>query len=146
MTSAKMAMIRAWEIARAAVKQFGHNAKSYIKMALVMAWDEIKSGAKEIIKPVSERIDELVSLGFNRWTKGNFDRLYINASLLGLVCHYYKSGNISSAWFNGDEISNSEAYRMRSAKTYIDIKTGNVYSDNRTLKAAAAKLARIEEQ
>ena len=87
-----------------------------------------------------ERIQELINKGFKRWTKGNLDRLYINATQLGLNCTYYKTGNISGAWFNGEEISNSEARRMKGAKTYIDIKTGKVYSDNAYLKEAAEKM------
>ena len=90
------------------------------------------------------RINELVEKGFNRWTKGNFDRLYINASTLGLECEYYKTGNINHAYFNGEHISNCEAYRMKAAKTYIDIKTEKLYSDNLNLKRAAAELAGIE--
>ena len=144
-------MKRAWEIARTAAAKFGHSVKSYLSMALKMAWAEIKAAAEtaaevvaEVIKPVSERIDELVELGFNRWQKGNFDRLYINASTLGLTCRYYNSGNIADAYFDGERVSNCEARRMKAAKTYLDVKTGRLYSDNSTLKRAAAKLARIE--
>lgn len=90
-----------------------------------------------------ERIKELEELGFTRWQKGNMDRLYINAEMLGFECIYYKTGNIKSAWFQGDEISNSEGYRMKAAKTYIDVKTGVCYSDNNQLKKAAEELAKI---
>lgn len=91
-----------------------------------------------------ERVAELVKLGFNRWTKGNLDRLYINAAQLGLVCDYYNTGNVKSAEFQGNRLSNSEARRMRAAKTFVDVKSGRVYSDNETLKEAAAKLAGLE--
>lgn len=91
-----------------------------------------------------ERIEELTKKGFNRWTKGNMDRLYINAAQLGLDCTYYKTGNISGADFQGCSISNCEARRMKAAKTYIDIKTGKVHSDNSTLEKAAAELAGLE--
>ena len=141
----KNVMKRAWEIARNAVKRFGYTAKSYIKMALVMAWKEHKEMKNQIVKPISERIDELEALGFKRWQKGQFDRLYINADQLGLECKYYKTGNIKSAWFNGDEISNSEGYRMKAAKTYIDVATGEVFSPNSTLRKAAMELAGINE-
>lgn len=136
-------MKRAWEIAKNAAKKFGHSVKSYISLALKAAWAEVK-GAVETIKPVCERIDELVALGFNRWQKGSMDRLYINANMLGLVVNYRRTGTISAAWFNGDEISNSEAYRMKGAKTFIDVKTGLLYGDNDQLCKAAAKLARVE--
>lgn len=85
-------------------------------------------------------------LGFKRWTKGNYDRLYISAEQLGLDCDYYKTGNISGAEFQGKHISNSEAYRMKAAKTYIDIKTGKLRSDNWTLEQAARVLTDIPEE
>lgn len=92
----------------------------------------------------NEKIAELEAKGFKRWTKGNLDRLYINASQLGLVCSYYNTGNIRDAEFNGGSISNCEARRMKAAKTFVDIKTGRVYSDNNTLKDAAIALAGLE--
>ena len=90
-----------------------------------------------------ERIKELEAKGFNRWIKGNLDRLYINATQLGLDCAYYKTGNISGADFKGEHVSNSEARRMKAAKTYIDVKTGKVHSDNEKLLRAAEELAEI---
>lgn len=87
-----------------------------------------------------QMIKALEAKGFKRWTKGNMDRLYINANMLGLDCTYYKTGNISGADFKGERISNSEARRMKIAKTYIDIKVGKVYSDNYTLSEAAQEL------
>jgi hypothetical protein len=89
------------------------------------------------------RIVELENLGFSRWTKGNLDRMYINAAQLGLVCSYYKTGNISSAEFQGESISNCQARRYKAAKTFIDIKTERVFSDQPALKIAAAELAGI---
>lgn len=90
-----------------------------------------------------ERIKELEELGFTRWQKGGMDRLYINANVLGLVVHYRKTGSICDAWFNGESISHAEGYRMKAAKTYIDVKTGVCYSDNNQLKKAAEELAKI---
>lgn len=87
-----------------------------------------------------EMIKRLEDKGFNRWTKGTMDRLYINAGTLGLEVRRYKTGNISHAEFNGVEISHAEGYRMLSSKTYIDIKTGKVFSDNDTLEQAAKEL------
>ena len=82
-------------------------------------------------------ITALIAKGFSRWTKNGKDRLYINARDLGLTCTYYKTGNIHTAEINGEYVSNSEARRMQYAKTYIDIATGEVVSDNDTLQAAA---------
>ena len=87
-----------------------------------------------------EKIAALEKKGFKRWTKGNLDRLYINAGQLGLVCTYYKTGAISSAKFNGEDISNRKASSMKCAKTFIDIKSGILYGDNEMLKSEAQKL------
>lgn len=135
----KDVMNRAWEISKEAAKKFGGNAVEYIAEALRMAWKEIKSIGKKII----DRIEELEKLGFKRWQKGTMDRLYINASMLGLNYGRYNTGNIKWAEFQGNSISNCQARRMLSAKTYIDVKTERVYSDSETLRAAAAELAKI---
>ncbi|MEF2965052.1 hypothetical protein V3851_04345 [Paenibacillus sp. M1] len=42
----KNVMVRAWEIARAAVVKFGGKVKEYFAQALVMAWAEIKAATK----------------------------------------------------------------------------------------------------
>jgi len=89
---------------------------------------------------ITERIEELEAKGFKRWQKNGMDRMYINASDLGLVCSYYKTGNIRDATFQGDSISNGEASRMKSAKTYIDLVKKCIVSDNAMLAAAAADL------
>jgi len=88
----------------------------------------------------NEMIAALEAKGFNRWTKGSMDRLYINAAQLGLVCDYYNTGNIRKAIFNGDQVSNSEGYRMKAAKTFIDIATGELFGTNKYLKDAAEEI------
>ena len=70
-------------------------------------------------------IEELEKRGFNRWTKGNMDRLYFDVKKSYLDVDYYKSGNISSAYLEGERISNAEAYRLMSVKCFIDLKNGN---------------------
>lgn len=137
---AKKVMTRAWEIVREAIANFGGKAAQYISEALRMAWKEVRMAGKKVI----DRIEELEALGFKRWTKNGMDRLYVNASALGLNCEYYKTGNISDAWFDGDRISNSEARRMKHSKTYIDIKTEKIYSDNDLLAKKAAEISNCE--
>lgn len=120
-------MKRAWEIKR--------EDSSYVfAICLKLAWAEAK---------VSERIEELQEKGFSRWTKGNFDRLYINADKLGLEADHYKSGSIRSAYFQGEKISNSQAGRMFAAKTYVDVKTGRIHGTNGVLVKIAANLADV---
>ena len=91
-------------------------------------------------------IKKLEGKGFSRWQKGNLDRLYINASQLGLVCWYYKTGNISSAEFNGERISNCQARRYKAAKTFIDAGTGKVHGDIPELVEAATAMLEDAEK
>lgn len=132
----KKIMTRAWEITKQAAKKFGGRAIDYIAMALREAWKEITKMAADI----AERIEELEAKGFKRWQKNGMDRMYINASRLGLVCTYYKTGNIRSAEFAGESISNSKAGRIAASKTYIDLIHKKLVSDDARLAAAAAEL------
>ena len=91
----------------------------------------------------NEKIAELTTMGFNRWQKNGFDRLYVNASTLGLTCTYYKTGNISSAEFRGDSISNSRARSMKASKTYIDLARNQIVSDDADLAGAVAEILGI---
>lgn len=88
------------------------------------------------------QITKLEKNGFNRWTKGDHDRLYINATQLGLKCTYYKTASIDLAYFNGELISNAEGYRLKGAKTYVDVATGEVCSTRDDLKGAAEALVK----
>lgn len=58
----------------------------------------------------------LERLGGNRWTKGGKDRVYFDreaiAEQAGLRYKTYGSGNISSATYQGETISNSLANRI----------------------------------
>lgn len=85
-------------------------------------------------------IERLAAKGFNRWTKGNMDRMYINASQLGLACSYHSTGSIKNATFRGDSISNCEARRLKADKCYVDLKTGTVTAASSRLKDAAQDL------
>lgn len=85
-------------------------------------------------------IEELEAKGFKRWTKGNYDRMYINPDKLGLELDFYNSGNICFAKLDGEKISNSRASKLRYCKTYLDLKTGKVYSDADVFKATAEAL------
>lgn len=86
------------------------------------------------------QIAALEAKGFNRWTKGTMDRLYINANMLGLELDYYKTGNISSAYWQGERISNRQGGAYKYAKTYINIETGNVHGSIDALREAAEAL------
>lgn len=81
------------------------------------------------MKLTEATIKTLKEKGATRWTKGDNDRLYLNdatSQLLEIKISYYKSGNISSATMQGEEVSNAEAGRIISSleKAYIDLKPG----------------------
>lgn len=86
------------------------------------------------------QIEALEQKGFKRWQKNGMDRMYINATRLGLELDFYKTGNISCAFLDGSRISNCQARRLREVKTYIDVETGIVHSGNDDLLKNAQKL------
>lgn len=65
--------------------------------------------------------------GFKRWTKGGHDRLYIDAESLGLEIGRYKTGNVKSATWQGNRISNADGHRLMASKIYVDVKTGELH-------------------
>ena len=86
-----------------------------------------RSGKKALSQ--DEIISTLTSAGGKRWQKGGHDRIYFDAraALSDLSTDRYKTGNISSATFKGQAISNSEARRLITealeTKLYYDLKT-----------------------
>lgn len=83
----KQVMVKAWEIAKAAVIKFGGKAKEYIAEAMKMAWAEVKA-PKAVVHSV-ETVAALVKFmgtdsndfdrSANHWTKpANFSRVYFN--------------------------------------------------------------------
>lgn len=92
-------------------------------------------------------IEALEKKGFNRWTKGNMDRLYINPTQIGLYLEHYNTGNVRYAELNGEPISNTRGREMKSAKCYIDIATGDCVSDYDVfVEAMQALLAEAEAE
>lgn len=101
--------------------------------------------SKEKAGFTDDEINTLTDRGFKRWTKklsnGKvMDRLYIKPEYLGLELTRYKSGNISSATFNGERISNSEARRIEGTKCYVDVATKEVVCDRDDLKQVAQEV------
>ena len=85
------------------------------------------------MKLTEEQITKLEEKGFKRWQKPGIDRLYINASTLGLECDYYNTGNIKYAEFCGEHISNCHARKLKAAKTYINVETGKLFGTEQLL-------------
>ena len=88
-------------------------------------------------------ITALEEKGFKRWTKGDKDRMYIDAEKLGLKVQKYGSGAVKHAEWDGEKISNREGAAMLHAKTYLDLTDMSVHSDDSDLLAAAEAV--IEE-
>lgn len=87
-----------------------------------------------------KQIAALEEKGFRRWTKGSMDRLYINAETLGLEIERFKTGNVCSAYYRGEKVSNKRGSEMAAAKTYIDIETGELHATNWTIEQDAQQL------
>ncbi len=116
-TTKKEIMVKAWEIAREGQKAFGGKVREYLAQALKMAWAQAKS---------TINIEALEKKGFSRWTKGDMDRLYFNIERSGhMVVDHYKTGNISFAAIDGEEISHRFAGQILSVKCFIDLKNDN---------------------
>lgn len=109
-------MTKAWEISREAAKKFGGKASDYFRSALKMAWD--------IIRGITVNTEQkLLGLGLESW-KGK--RIYIKDDffevVFGLKLDRYKSGQIKKAYLNGEEISNTQAWKLSQRENiYFDI-------------------------
>lgn len=91
----------------------------------------IALGVRKTAKKVVFSVETMTAIGGNRWTKAGKDRVYLNdwTRYLGLEVHRYNTGNISSAYLDGQQISNSEAGRLLSTvgKVFFDTATGKVH-------------------
>lgn len=81
---------------------------------------------------VTYSIETMTAIGGNRWTKAGHDRVYLNdwATLAGLDIERYKSGNICSATWQGETISNSQAYKLLGSidKVWFDAADGKLHA------------------
>lgn len=75
-------------------------------------------------------IAKLESKGFKRWTKGTADRLYVDCYALGLEDGRW-------ATMGGYDLSHADTRRVKAAKTYIDVQTGELVSDEWHCEEAA---------
>lgn len=76
-------------------------------------------------------VETMTAIGGSRWQRGDKDRVYINnwAELAGLDVSYYNSGNIWSACWQGEKISNSQAYKILGCidKVWFDTADGKLH-------------------
>lgn len=81
--------------------------------------------------PAIYSIETMTAIGGNRWQKNGMDRVYINnwAEFAGIETSRYNTGNISSASYQGEGISNSQAYKLLSSidKVWFDAADGKLH-------------------
>lgn len=87
---------------------------------------------KRTPKPVVYTVETITAIGGSRWTKGGHDRVYINdwAEFAGLDIDRYNTGNISSAAYQGEGISNRQASLILGAidKVWFDAADGKLHA------------------
>jgi hypothetical protein len=83
-------------------------------------------------KTVAFTVETMTAIGGSRWTKGDMDRVYINnwADFAGLDVARYNTGNISSAAYQGESISNRQAGLILGAidKVWFDAADGKLHA------------------
>jgi hypothetical protein len=91
----------------------------------------IALGVRKPAKKVAFTVDTMTAIGGKRWTKNGHDRVYLNnwAELAGLETSHYNTGNISSASWQGEAISNSQAYKLLGCidKVWFDAADGKLH-------------------
>lgn len=128
-------MNSAWDISHTAQAFFGGSAKDFIAKSLELIYAGIDNAftpattAHEVklamvINNERNYIISLINLGGSEWKAYGKHRIYfdteIQCELLGLEIQRYKTGNISSATLNGEDISNTQG---KLDKFWYNIKT-----------------------
>lgn len=93
----------------------------------------------DMAKLSEKQIEALEKKGFRRWTKGDYDRLYINVIKLPGVY-----GSSLELEIDGDKLSRTKSWKVSNAKIWIDVATAEIHADaayhEDFLKSAAEKL------
>jgi hypothetical protein len=124
-----VATIRTWcRIgAVAAIKTAGRWIIDTASLARRIAIGKMKRPAR----PVVFSTETMTAIGGNRWQKNGMDRVYINdwAEFADIDVAHYNTGNISSASYQGEGISNSQAYKLLGSidKVWFDAETGKLH-------------------
>src|SRR5690554_4792972 len=83
---------------------------------------------KERKRTVELTVENLVAVGGREWKRGDKHRVYFNniADYLPIEIEHYKSGRISWAAWEGEEISNRQAYLILESveNVYYGVATG----------------------
>lgn len=82
-------------------------------------------------KKVVFSVVTMTAIGGRRWQKNGMDRVYLNdwAELAGIETSHYGTGNIASASYQGETISNSQAYKLLGSidKVWFDAADGKLH-------------------
>ncbi|GAA2640031.1 hypothetical protein [Streptomyces axinellae] len=124
-----VATIRTWcrYGAVTAVKQAGRWIIDSASLATRIALGALKRPARK----VEFTSETMTAIGGNRWQKNGKDRVYINdwAEFAGIETNRYGTGNISSAFYQGERISNRQAGLLLGSisKVWFDAADGKVH-------------------
>lgn len=96
-------------------------------LAARIAIGAMKRPARKVIYS----IETMTAIGGRRWQKNGMDHVYLNnwADFAGIETTHYNTGNISSASYQGEGISNSQAYKLLSSidKVWFDAADGKLH-------------------
>jgi hypothetical protein len=125
-----VATVRTWCRlgAVAAVKEAGRWIIDSASLAARIAIGKMKRPARQIVYS----IETMTAIGGNRWQRNGMDRVYLNdwAELAGIETTHYNTGNISSASYQGEGVSNSQAYKLLGSidKVWFDAADGKLHA------------------
>ncbi|WP_330479946.1 helix-turn-helix domain-containing protein (plasmid) [Streptomyces platensis] len=125
-----VATIRTWcrNGVIAATKQAGRWIIDTASLARRITIGALKRPAR---KTIAWTVETMTAIGGNRWQRNGMDRVYFNnwPQLASLKTTYYNSGNISSASYQGEGISNSQAYKLLGCidKVWFDATDGKLH-------------------
>jgi hypothetical protein len=113
-----------------AVKQAGRWIIDTASLAHRLAIAAMKTAARAP-KKVAWTIETMTAIGGRLWERNGMRRVYLNnwAALAGLETSRYNTGNIASASYKGEGISNSQASKLAGCidKVWFDAADGKLY-------------------
>ena len=124
-----VATIRTWcrRNVIAAVKTSGRWVIDTASLAHRIAIGAMRKPARKVVYS----IETMTAIGGSRWQRDGMDRVYINdwPAFAGIETSRYNTGNISSATYQGEGISNSQAYKMLGSlsKVWYDAADGKIH-------------------
>ncbi|MFE3429856.1 hypothetical protein [Streptomyces sp. NPDC059171] len=86
---------------------------------------------KRPARPIVYSVEAMVAIGGNRWQRNGMDRVYFNnwAAFAGIETTRFTTGNISGASYQGEGVSNSQAYKLLGSidKVWFDTADGKLH-------------------